>query len=67
MIFSEKPVSAFRDHALAFRVAAPQAALGRTRQTPVAVVAPALCNGVFSATGERIRSLPLKNYDLGKP
>jgi isoquinoline 1-oxidoreductase beta subunit len=39
---------------------------GGCGEPPVAPLAPALCNALFAATGQRIRTLPLKNYDWRK-
>ena len=39
---------------------------GGVGEPPVVPLVPALCNAVFAATGKRIRSLPLKNYDLAQ-
>ncbi len=42
------------------------APLGGAGEPSTPVIAPALVNAIFDATGKRLRNLPVKNYDLSR-
>jgi isoquinoline 1-oxidoreductase beta subunit len=63
--FHDYPVLALSEMPVIETVIVPSANhFGGVGEPPVAVVAPALCNAIFQATGRRIRSLPLKTHGL---
>jgi len=62
--FHDYPMLRLADMPRVETVIVPGTGWGGVGETAVPPLAPALCNAIFSATGKRIRSLPLKNHDL---
>ena len=61
--FNDYPAMLLRDMPKVVPVLAPSGGFwGGMGEPPLTPLAPALCNAIFAATGERIRSLPLKNH-----